>query len=244
MNSASVPRLARKIFGRAPVAPASGRRRRATLRTARRGAAAAAARAAAGGRRRHRRGTSSTRRPGFVEIGEDADAGERVLAAARPPLRARRAPPATLLLDQAACRAPRRRRRLARSPGTEPRPRGRARRSNPRCRRSRRPDRRPWRGAIPPAGRSCVLRAMRRAKRSGSPSAAVNGSTVIASAPPKPGREHRDRGAQDVHVRVALRHHAPRGLGRDESRRRRKPARLSTRAHNFRRARNFAMVRN
>ena len=33
---------------------------------------------------------------------------------------------------------------------------------------------------------NCVLRAMRRAKRSGNPIAAVNGSTVIASAPPMP----------------------------------------------------------
>ena len=31
-----------------------------------------------------------------------------------------------------------------------------------------------------------MLRAMRRAKRSGSPSAAVNGSTSTASAPPTP----------------------------------------------------------
>ena len=33
---------------------------------------------------------------------------------------------------------------------------------------------------------SCVLRAIRRANRSGRPSAAVNGNTEIASAPPTP----------------------------------------------------------
>ena len=58
------------------------------------------------------------------------------------------------------------------------------------------------------------------------------------------GGEHGDGRAQNIHVRIALRHHAPRGLGRDESRLRRKPARGFDPRPQFSQARNFAMVRN
>ena len=58
------------------------------------------------------------------------------------------------------------------------------------------------------------------------------------------GGEHGDRRAQHIHVRIAPRHHAPRGLGRDEAGFGASPQARSTRAHNFRSARNFAMVRN
>ncbi len=64
----------------------------------------------------------------------------------------------------------------------------------------------------------CVLRAMRRANASGTPSAALNGSTVMASAPPTAARERGDGAAHDVPVRIALGHHAPRRLGGDEGR--------------------------
>ena len=60
----------------------------------------------------------------------------------------------------------------------------------------------------------CVLRAMRRAKASGLPSAQVKGSTVIASAPPNAAPAQADGGAQHVHPRIAPRHHALRGGGR------------------------------
>ena len=97
--------------------------------------------------------------------------------------------------------------------GTRPRPRRPARRSATRRTRSRRPGRSPG----PRCDSSCrigwVLRAMRRAKSSGAPSAASNGSTVIASAPPTAGREAGDGGAQHVHPRVAAGHHRRRGHG-------------------------------
>ena len=86
---------------------------------------------------------------------------------------------------------------------------------------------------------SCVLRAMRRAKRSGNPSAAVNGRTVIASAPPNAAAKAAMRGAEDIHLRIAPRQHPPCGLGRDESRAGASPHAVSTRAHSFRSAAEF-----
>ena len=75
---------------------------------------------------------------------------------------------------------------------------------------------------------------MRPANASGSPSAALKGSTVTASAPPSGGGERRDRAAHDVSVRIAPRHHAPGGLGRDDGRADgASPQASSTRVHSF-----------
>ena len=69
---------------------------------------------------------------------------------------------------------------------------------------------------------SCVLRAMRRAKRSGRPSAVVNGSTVMASAPPMPAenaamvvRSMFTYGSRRVIMRHAVSADDERGLGRE-----------------------------
>ena len=91
---------------------------------------------------------------------------------------------------------------------------------------------------------SCVLRAARRANASGRPSGAVCGSTVIASAPPKPAAATAIGGAEHVHVRIAPRHHPPRRLGGEMTGFGVSPQAASTRAQSFRTARNLAMVRN
>ena len=79
--------------------------------------------------------------------------------------------------------------------------------------RHRRPDRRLPPDSIHGCRIDCVLRAMRRAKSSGRPSANVKGRTVIASAPPMPAANDPHRGAQDVYPRIIARHHPERGLG-------------------------------
>ena len=92
---------------------------------------------------------------------------------------------------------------------------------------------------------SCVLRAMRRAKRSGRPSAGGERQHRDGVRAAEAGRERRDGGAQHVHPRIAPRHHAPRGLGRDEGRRGREAAGLlDARPQLSQMARNFAIVRN
>ena len=77
---------------------------------------------------------------------------------------------------------------------------------------------------------SCVLRAMRRAKRSGRPMRRGERQHRDRVGAAEPGREHRDGRAQHVHVRIAPRHHAPRGFGGDESRRGRQARRPVRRA--------------
>ena len=85
---------------------------------------------------------------------------------------------------------------------------------------------------------------MRRAKRSGNPSAAVNGRAVIASAPPKVAakaaivaRRIFTCGSRRASMRQAVSAETKAGAGAS-------PHAVSTRAHNFRKLRNFAMVRN
>ena len=134
------------------------------------------------------RGTSSTARGLLVQIRIFAGAGERVLAARGDWLarcRARRRHCA----GSAPCSSAARRRPLPRSPETAPRRRRRAWRSDPRCRRSRRPGRRPLAKFDSSSRRAgcCARRGAR--KRSGRPSAAVCGSTVMLSAPPRPAAE-------------------------------------------------------
>ena len=91
---------------------------------------------------------------------------------------------------------------------------------------------------------SCVLRAMRRAKPSGRPSAAVNGSTVIASAPPRPAantamvaRSMFTYGSRRVIMRQAVSAEMKAGSGCS-------PQASSTAPTVSASARNFAMVRN
>ena len=71
---------------------------------------------------------------------------------------------------------------------------------------------------------SWVLRAMRRAKRVGQAERGGERQHRDRIGAAERGREHRDGRAQHVHVRIALRHHAPGGFGRDEGRLRRQPA--------------------
>ena len=89
-----------------------------------------------------------------------------------------------------------------------------------------------------------MLRAIRRAKASGRPSAAVKGSTVTASAPPIPAekaatvvRSMLTHGSRRVVMRQAV--SACRRIGFGS-----RPQACSTRAQRRRRARSFATVRN
>jgi len=91
---------------------------------------------------------------------------------------------------------------------------------------------------------SCVLRAMRRAWRSGRPSAAVCGSTVMLSAPPSPAaatatvlRSMFTAGSRRVSMRQAVSAATWVGCGAS-------PQASSMRDHNLRSARSLAMVMN
>src|SRR6266478_2334297 len=91
---------------------------------------------------------------------------------------------------------------------------------------------------------SCVLQAMRRAKWSGNPIAAVCGTTVMLPAPPGPAaatatvaRSMFTNGSRCVIMRHAVSAAMNTGAGVS-------PQASSTRAHNLRSARNFAVVRN
>ena len=230
VKSASVPRLARKIFGRAPVCASmrSEASRSASNGSARRMRRQRLERAARPDRAqaRHRRNVEHRHRR-LGEIGKIARAGERILAPRDRRLRARRAPRRPCS-GSGRFRARPRRRPPARSPGTAPRPRGRACRSDPRCRRSRRRDRPPCARFDSSSRTSCVLRAMRRAKRSGRPSARGERQHRDGVGAAEAGGEDRDGRAQHVHVGVALGHHPPGGLGGDEGglrRERRRPPR-------------------
>ena len=181
--------------------------------------------------RRATAATSSTETGGFGKVGKIAGAGERVLAA-RHGGKTLVANGSDFLLDQALfergpCAAGR-----VRSPETRSMPRCRAAPSAPRCRRSRRWGRRPARDWIPRAGTSCVLRAMRRAKRSGSPSGSGERQHRDGVGTAQARGDDRDGCAQHVHIRIALGHHSPGGLGRDEGaarvRARRPPRRAPT----------------
>ena len=149
-------------------------------------------------------GSRSTGR--LRELRELADAGDR-LRAPRQILAARRPGGRQPLADQAGARAPRPDRRPARSPGRTPRRRRRVRSV------SRSTYQEPPAGSITRARCDSssrivdVLRAIRRANASGSPSAWSNGSTVTESAPPTPARQTGHRRAQHVHPRIAPRHH-------------------------------------
>ncbi len=90
----------------------------------------------------------------------------------------------------------------------------------------------------------CVLRAMRRAKASGSAERRAEGQHRHRVGAADSSGERRDGAAHDVPVRIALGHHAPGGLGADEGGRGVSPQASSMRAHNFRKPRNLAMVRN
>ena len=84
------------------------------------------------------------------------------------------------------CRARRTRRRPSRCPGTAPMPLRTVRGSAPRCRRSRRRDRTPWRGWIPPAAPvGCCARRAARTHRAGR-APAYAAARVMLSAPPRP----------------------------------------------------------
>ena len=92
--------------------------------------------------------------------------------------------------------------------------------------------------------RSWAFRATRRAKRSGRPSAEVNGSTFTASAPPMPAenaamvvRSMFTHGSRRVIMRQAVSAEMNAGFGL-------RPQACSMRAHSARSARNLAMVRN
>ena len=179
---------------------------------------------------------------GFVEIGKYADAGERILtsrgAAARlvrtsatfcwnEPLASAAAMPPAASISRNSAQAARQSWSVKSSTAPEPAA-GSA--TLARWDSSRRT--------------SWVLRAMRRAKRSGNPSAAVNGKTVIASAPPSAAanaaivaRRIFTCGSRRAIIRQAVSAETNAGSGAS-------PHASSTRAHNFRSARNFAMVRN
>ncbi len=226
VNSAGVPRLARKIFGRAPVLASissdasrnssNGSARRMPRQRRRRSRPQARRSEPATG------ATSSTAARASCKIGIGMVPVRTSLPRATAFCRSARTA-ATLFWigpDCSAAQAP----PAFRSPGTSTRPRRKAAASKPRSRRSRRPGRRPAPGWILPEAQVAYCARCAARNASGRPSGAVCGSTVIASAPPKPAGSDRDGGAQHVHVRIAPRHHPPRGLGRDHDRFWRKPA--------------------
>ena len=187
--------------------------------------------------------TAMTAASTSCRFGKYAHAGQRILPLRRSPSRAWRAR-RRHYLGLVRFRARRRYRLPPRSRETAPMPSGKAGRSNLRPRRSRRPDRRRWRDATSSMRMSWVLRAMRRAKRSGRPRAAVNGKTVIASAPPSAAantamvaRKMFTCGSRCAIMRQAVSAETNAGCGAS-------PHEASTRAHSFRSARNLAMVRN
>ena len=209
--------------------------------------ASAAARlrhATADGRQRYGRNLEHRDRR-LGKVGKIAGAGERILAACRRRQDVRSRTPATCLLDQALFerrpyaagpfdllklapgRAAELPRQLLDAAGAGARVGD------------------PARGWIPRAGSAaCCARCGVRSDRAVR-APAVNGSTVMASAPPRPGGERprssraacsrRDRAASSSATRSRRRRRAASASS---------PQASSTRAHNFRSARNLAMVRN
>ncbi len=188
VNSAAVPSVARKIFGRAPVlariwSDASRSRSNGSASSDPRQCLAGRARRLALRHRPRRR--VENRRRDFMQVGKRIGAGQDVLAARHGvlPFGAHRG---DVALDQTL---------FQRRPGAagffdvlEQRPRRGAKLlpSAPRSRRSRRPDRRPGQGSILPTARAgCCARCAAQMRRAGR-AAPYAAATAIASAPPRP----------------------------------------------------------